>query len=109
MDVDVPDMAMAGHDEGRAPTNVNKVRLSFRPSFGVKVMLASIRTAASRVAPLRMRCAAPILVNAFSTSSARSADLSRLSLIGTLVRDPETRLTKNDKEYVMYVLARHEV
>lgn len=29
VDVDVPDMAMAGH-EGRAPTNVNKVRLSFR-------------------------------------------------------------------------------
>lgn len=69
-------------------------------------MLASIRTAASRAASLR---AAPALVNAFSTSSARSADLSRLSLIGTLVRDPETRLTKNDKEYVMYVLARREV
>ena len=72
-------------------------------------MLASIRTAAARAASLRIRCAAPTFVNAFSTSSARSADLARLSLIGTLVRDPETRLTKNDKEYVVYVLGRHDV
>jgi len=44
-------------------------------------------------------------VQAFSTSSARAADLSKLNLIGTLVRDPETRLTKNDKEYVAYVFS----
>ncbi|KAF8351201.1 hypothetical protein F5887DRAFT_196839 [Amanita rubescens] len=44
-------------------------------------------------------------VRAFSTSSARASDLSKLNLIGTLVRDPEIRLSKNEKEYVSYVVA----
>jgi len=28
--------------------------------------------------------------------------MAKLTLIGNLVRDPETRLTKNDKEYMVY-------
>jgi single-stranded DNA-binding protein len=32
----------------------------------------------------------------------RGRDMARLTLIGNLARDPETRLTKNDKEYIMY-------
>ncbi|KAF9569401.1 hypothetical protein CPC08DRAFT_602107, partial [Agrocybe pediades] len=39
----------------------------------------------------------------FSTSSSR-ANLARLTLIGRLVKDPETRLTKNQKEFVMYTV-----
>ncbi|KAF8204862.1 hypothetical protein BJ912DRAFT_939561 [Pholiota molesta] len=34
-----------------------------------------------------------------------TADLSKLTLVGTLVREPETRATKNDKEYCVYVVA----
>jgi single-stranded DNA-binding protein len=34
----------------------------------------------------------------------RASDLSKLSLIGYLARDPETRLTKNDKEFVSYTV-----
>ena len=32
-----------------------------------------------------------------------ASDLSKLSLIGYLAKDPETRLTKNDKEFVRYL------
>jgi len=34
----------------------------------------------------------------------RASDLSKLSLIGYLAKDPETRLTKNDKEFVSYTV-----
>ena len=33
----------------------------------------------------------------------RGRDMARLTLIGNLAKDPETRLTKNDKEYMMCV------
>ncbi|PCH41329.1 hypothetical protein WOLCODRAFT_151373 [Wolfiporia cocos MD-104 SS10] len=43
---------------------------------------------------------------AFSTSSARSADMAKLLLIGRLGKDPEVRVTKNSgKEYVSYTVA----
>ncbi|KAF8640056.1 hypothetical protein AX17_001298 [Amanita inopinata Kibby_2008] len=58
-------------------------------------MFNSLRIAASRTASFR----------SFSTSSARSADLSKLVLIGSLLRDPEIRQTKHDKEYVAYAVA----
>jgi len=34
----------------------------------------------------------------------RASDLSKLSLIGYLAKDPETRLTKHDKEFVSYTV-----
>ncbi|KAF8803782.1 hypothetical protein BYT27DRAFT_7195122 [Phlegmacium glaucopus] len=40
----------------------------------------------------------------FSTTIKRASDLSKLSLIGYLARDPETRLTKHDKEFVSYTV-----
>ncbi|KAF8165068.1 hypothetical protein B0H34DRAFT_221589 [Crassisporium funariophilum] len=42
---------------------------------------------------------------AFSTTPRRAADLAKLTLIGHLTRDPETRLTKRDKEFVTYTVA----
>ncbi|KZP05875.1 nucleic acid-binding protein, partial [Athelia psychrophila] len=42
---------------------------------------------------------------AFSTSSARSADVAKLILVGRLGKNPELRTTKNDKEYVSYTVA----
>jgi len=39
---------------------------------------------------------------AFSTTPICGRDMAKLTLIGNLVRDPETRLTKNDKEYMVY-------
>lgn len=45
------------------------------------------------------------LARVFSTSMTRASDLSKLSLIGYLARDPETRLTKHDKEFVSYTVA----
>lgn len=42
-------------------------------------------------------------VQSFS-SSQRYADMAKLTLLGRLVREPESRLTKNDKEYIVYVL-----
>ncbi|KIO30511.1 hypothetical protein M407DRAFT_242166 [Tulasnella calospora MUT 4182] len=45
-------------------------------------------------------------VRTFSTSSpAGLRDLSKVTLIGNLVREPETRVTKNEKEYVSYTVA----
>ncbi|KZT12884.1 uncharacterized protein LAESUDRAFT_668947 [Laetiporus sulphureus 93-53] len=41
---------------------------------------------------------------AFSTTS-RAADLAKLILIGRLGVDPEVRVTKNEKEYIRYVVA----
>ncbi|KAG6877849.1 hypothetical protein C0993_003222 [Termitomyces sp. T159_Od127] len=57
-------------------------------------MFGAIRAAASRSS-----------VRAFSTTSSRASDLAKLTLIGHLVKDPETRYTKNEKEYVLYVVA----
>ncbi|TFK56183.1 nucleic acid-binding protein [Heliocybe sulcata] len=34
-----------------------------------------------------------------------AADLSKLTLIGRLGRDPETRKTRNDEEYISYTVA----
>ncbi|KAG9014289.1 hypothetical protein FRB90_005467 [Tulasnella sp. 427] len=31
-------------------------------------------------------------------------DIARVTLIGNMVRDPETRITKNEKEYVSYTV-----
>ncbi|OAX43072.1 nucleic acid-binding protein [Rhizopogon vinicolor AM-OR11-026] len=42
---------------------------------------------------------------AFSTTSTRSYDISKLILIGRLGKDPEVRTTKSDKEYVSYTVA----
>ncbi|PFH52607.1 hypothetical protein AMATHDRAFT_139648, partial [Amanita thiersii Skay4041] len=41
----------------------------------------------------------------FSSSPSRSSDVAKLILVGSLLRNPELRLTKNDKEYVMYTVA----
>ncbi|KAG6831883.1 hypothetical protein H0H92_007000 [Tricholoma furcatifolium] len=57
-------------------------------------MFGAIRAAASRSS-----------IRAFSTTTSRAADLAKLTLIGTLTRDPESRMTKNDREYVVYTVA----
>ncbi|KAF9468905.1 single-strand binding protein family-domain-containing protein [Collybia nuda] len=57
-------------------------------------MFGAIRTASSRSS-----------VRAFSSSAPRAADLAKLVLIGHLTRDPESRQTKNDREYVTYTVA----
>lgn len=75
-------------------------------------MFGAIRAAASRSSvrvSLFSRAAAHHVLNdavlqAFSTTSSRAADLAKLTLIGHLTRDPETRYTKNEKEYVVCVL-----
>ncbi|THV05441.1 nucleic acid-binding protein [Dendrothele bispora CBS 962.96] len=41
----------------------------------------------------------------FSTSSRRASDLAKLTLIGHLGRDPEVKYTKNNAEFVTYVVA----
>ncbi|TFK43260.1 hypothetical protein BDQ12DRAFT_171006 [Crucibulum laeve] len=58
-------------------------------------MLGALRAATSRATSAR----------AFSTSSARRADLAMLTLIGRLAKDPEVRLTKNEKQYLTYTVA----
>ncbi|KAG6919273.1 hypothetical protein DXG01_007405 [Tephrocybe rancida] len=60
-------------------------------------MFGAIRAAASRSS-----------VRAFSTTSSRAADLAKLTLIGRLVRDPEVKQTKNEREYVTYSVATHQ-
>jgi single-stranded DNA-binding protein len=57
-------------------------------------MLSSARHAFAR-APRR----------AFSTTSTRAYDVSKLILIGRLGKDPEIRTTKSDKEYASYTVA----
>ncbi|KAF5388319.1 hypothetical protein D9615_000110 [Tricholomella constricta] len=57
-------------------------------------MFGAIRAAASRSS-----------VRTFSTSTPRAADLSKLVLIGHLTRDPESRQTRNDREFVTYTVA----
>ncbi|KAL1743561.1 hypothetical protein HDZ31DRAFT_64920 [Schizophyllum fasciatum] len=58
-------------------------------------MFAALRSASYARAPAR----------AFSTSASRAADVAKLTLVGRLGRDPELRTTKNEKEYVTYVVA----
>ncbi|GLB33493.1 putative single-strand binding protein [Lyophyllum shimeji] len=57
-------------------------------------MFCAIRAAASRSS-----------VRSFSTSIPRASDVSKLILVGRLTKDPETRQTKNDREYVTYTVA----
>ncbi|EFI27669.1 hypothetical protein CC1G_14594 [Coprinopsis cinerea okayama7 len=58
-------------------------------------MLSALRSSFSRSSSRRT----------FTTSAVRRHDLAKLTLIGTLVRDPEPRVTKSEKEYVMYTVA----
>ncbi|KAG9050017.1 hypothetical protein FS837_007996 [Tulasnella sp. UAMH 9824] len=44
-------------------------------------------------------------VRTFSTSRPVNYDVAKVTLVGHLVREPETRITKNDKEYVSYTVA----
>ncbi|KAF8211451.1 hypothetical protein K438DRAFT_1427741, partial [Mycena galopus ATCC 62051] len=57
-------------------------------------MLSAIRTASASRATIR----------AFSTTR-RHADLAKLTLIGNLGKDPELKMTKNNKEFVSYSVA----
>ncbi|KAI5124793.1 hypothetical protein M0805_005427 [Coniferiporia weirii] len=41
----------------------------------------------------------------FSTTASRNHDLAKLVLIGRLGKDPETRYTSSNKEYLSYVVA----
>lgn len=74
-------------------------------------MLSAFRSNALR-APSRVRysCMSYInpsayydLIQAFSTSRAVKSDMAKLVLIGRLGGIPESKVTKNDKEYVQYV------
>ncbi|KAJ3558942.1 hypothetical protein NM688_g632 [Phlebia brevispora] len=58
-------------------------------------MFAATRTAA----------AARVSARAFSTTSARSADLAKLLLIGRLGKTPEVKRTRTEKEYIAYSVA----
>ncbi|KAF8974682.1 hypothetical protein BDZ97DRAFT_1900260 [Flammula alnicola] len=58
-------------------------------------MLAALRASASSRSSL---------ARGFATTRPTS-DLAKLTLIGHLVRDPEARLTKNEKEYISYTVA----
>ncbi|KAF9076500.1 hypothetical protein BDP27DRAFT_1313439 [Rhodocollybia butyracea] len=51
-----------------------------------------------------LRTAAPRTARAFSTSASR-ADVAKLTLVGRLGREPEVKQTKNNHEYVTYVVA----
>ncbi|KAJ6510145.1 hypothetical protein C8R47DRAFT_1096824 [Mycena vitilis] len=57
-------------------------------------MFGAIRTASASRASVR----------AFSTSTRRN-NLAKLTLIGNLGKDPEMKMTKNDKEFVSYSVA----
>ncbi|OCH95956.1 nucleic acid-binding protein [Obba rivulosa] len=52
----------------------------------------------------RASAASRVASRAFSTSSTR-ADVAKLTLVGRLVRQPEVRRTRNDKEFVSYSVA----
>ncbi|KZO92177.1 hypothetical protein CALVIDRAFT_541192 [Calocera viscosa TUFC12733] len=41
----------------------------------------------------------------FSTSSSRATDIAKLILVGRLGGEPQVRLTRNEKEYISYVVA----
>ncbi|RXW25771.1 hypothetical protein EST38_g54 [Candolleomyces aberdarensis] len=61
-------------------------------------MLSALRSSVFRPSSLR----------AFSTSAARRYDVAKLTLVGTLVRDPEARFTKSEKEYMVYTVATND-
>ncbi|KAL0949125.1 hypothetical protein HGRIS_009209 [Hohenbuehelia grisea] len=54
---------------------------------------------------LRTATASRALVRTFSTTRPRAADVSKLVLVGHLGRDPEVRLTKSEKEFIVYTVA----
>ncbi|KAK7470958.1 ssDNA-binding protein, mitochondrial [Stygiomarasmius scandens] len=54
---------------------------------------------------IRSASAARAASRSFSTSSRRASDLAKLTLIGRLGRDPELKYTKNNAEFVTYVVA----
>jgi len=58
-------------------------------------MFSALRSVSARVS----------LASAFSTSATRRADLAKLTLIGNLIRDPELKQSRNEKEYVVYTVA----
>jgi len=51
-----------------------------------------------------LRVQTPALHRVFSSSSVACQDVAKLTLIGRLGKDPETRTTRNNKEYVSYVI-----
>ncbi|KAJ6627521.1 hypothetical protein B0H10DRAFT_2210436 [Mycena sp. CBHHK59/15] len=53
---------------------------------------------------IRAAAASCAIIRTFSTST-RRADLAKLTLIGNLGKNPELKVTKNDKEYVSYSVA----
>ncbi|KAJ7283488.1 single-strand binding protein family-domain-containing protein [Mycena rebaudengoi] len=53
---------------------------------------------------IRAAPAARATFRAFSTST-RKADLAKLTLIGNLGKEPELKITRNEKEYVAYSVA----
>jgi len=55
----------------------------------------ALRTAIRQQAPRRL----------FSTSSSRATDIAKLILVGRLGGEPQVKLTRNDKEYITYVVA----
>lgn len=74
------------------------------------IMLSAIRAARSGSAR-RVRSTiyqldgnSCICAQAFSSSASRLHDVSKLTLIGRLGRDPEVKSTKNGKEYIQYVV-----
>jgi len=50
-------------------------------------------------------CTSRSALRTFSTSSSRSSDLAKLILVGRLGKEPETRTTQSNKEYVTYTVA----
>ncbi|KAF5333718.1 hypothetical protein D9611_002254 [Ephemerocybe angulata] len=58
-------------------------------------MFSALRTSSLRASSLRT----------FSTSATRRGDISKLTLVGTLVREPEVRTTKSEKEFILYTIA----
>ncbi|KAF8901629.1 hypothetical protein CPB84DRAFT_1729485 [Gymnopilus junonius] len=54
---------------------------------------------------IRAQATRSLSARAFSSSPSRASDLSKLTLIGYLVKDPESRFTKNDKEFIAYTVA----
>jgi hypothetical protein len=84
---------------GPTPT-VDKPQPEPRDSFPCTAMFSLLSRNINRVStiPLNLR---PKL---FSTTASRASDVAKLILVGRLGKDPEVRTSKNDKEYVSYVV-----